>query len=156
ASVTIIQQGTAVRRQTTTNSVGLYRFDAVDLGIYQVSSTAPGFATEDKTGVEITAAHTTNIDFQLKVRAAKEGVTGAATGAEVGLQTSEQVHSETFSPKQIATLPIVAGDSLTLAQLAPGIAIGSMANQNAINQQGTLFFAVNGQRPRGNNFMIDG
>jgi len=31
-----------------------------------------------------------------------------------------------------------------------------MANQNAINQNGTLFFAVNGQRPRGNNFMIDG
>ena len=156
ATVTITQQGTGVKRQTTTNSVGIYRFDAVDLGIYQVSSTASGFATEDKTGVEIQAAHTTNIDFQLKVGAAKEVVTVEATGVEVGLQTSEQVHNETFSTKQIATLPEVGGDSLTLAQLAPGIAIGSMANQNAINQQGTFFFAVNGQRPRGNNFMIDG
>jgi outer membrane receptor protein involved in Fe transport len=156
ATVTITQQGTGVRRQTTTNSVGIYRFDAVDLGIYQVSSTAPGFATEDKTGVEIQAAHTTNIDFQLKVGAAKEVVTVEATGIEIGLQTSEQVHSQTFSTKEIATLPVVGGDSLTLAQLAPGVAIGSMANQNAINQQGTFFFAVNGQRPRGNNFMIDG
>jgi outer membrane receptor protein involved in Fe transport len=156
ATVAITQQGTGVKRQTTTNSVGIYRFDAVDLGIYQVSSTATGFTTEDKTGVEIQAAHTTNIDFQLKVGAAKEVVTVEATGIEVGLQTSEQVHSETFSTQQIATLPVVGGDSLTLAQLAPGVAIGSMANQNAINQQGTFFFAVNGQRPRGNNFMIDG
>src|SRR5262249_10545028 len=121
-----------------------------------VSSTATGFATEDKTGVEITAAHTTNIDFELKVGAAKEIVTVEATGIEIGLQTSEQVHNQTFSTQQIATLPAVGGDSLTLAQLAPGIVTGSMANQNSINQQGTFFFAVNGQRPRGNNFMIDG
>jgi len=156
AAVTIIQQGTGVKRQTTTNSSGIYRFDAVDLGVYQVSSTAPGFATEDKTGIEIQAAHTTDIDFSLKVGTTKEVVTVEATGIEVGLQTAEQVHSETFSTQQIATLPVPGGDSLTLAQMAPGVAIGSMANQTAINQQGTFFFAVNGQRPRGNNFMIDG
>jgi outer membrane receptor protein involved in Fe transport len=155
ASVTIIQQGTGVKRETTTNSSGIYRFDAVDLGVYQVSSTAPGFAREDKTGVEIQAAHTTDIDFSLKVGTNKEVVTVEARGVEV-LQTSEQVHSETFSTQEIATLPVIAGDSLTLAQMAPGIVTGSMANQNSINQQGTFFFAVNGQRPRGNNFMIDG
>ena len=156
ATVTITQQGTGVKRQTTTNSVGIYRFDAVDLGIYQVSTFASGFSTEDKTGVEIEAAHTTNIDFNLKVGAAKEVVTVEATGIEIGLQTSEQVHSETFSTQQITNLPEIGGDSLTLAQLAPGVAIGSLANQNSINQNGTFFFAVNGQRPRGNNFMIDG
>jgi outer membrane receptor protein involved in Fe transport len=156
ATVTITQAGTGVKRQTTTNASGIYRFDAVDLGTYQVSSTASGFATEDKTGVEIQAAHTTDIDFSLKVGVTREVVTVEATGVEVGLQTSEQVHSETFSTKEIATLPVLGGDSLTLAQMAPGIAIGSMANQNSINQQGTFFFAVNGQRPRGNNFTIDG
>src|SRR5947207_4294471 len=40
--------------------------------------------------------------------------------------------------------------------MAPGIAIGNLNNQNAINQNGNLNFAVNGARPRGNNFMIDG
>lgn len=156
ATVTITQKGTGITRQTTTNSVGIYRFDAVDLGTYQVSAAASGFATEDKTGVEIEAAHTIDIDFKLKVGAAREVVTVEAAGVEVGLQTSEQVHSETFSTRQISTLPVVGGDSLTLAQLAPGVAIGSLANQNSINQEGTFFFAVNGQRPRGNNFMIDG
>jgi hypothetical protein len=156
AAVTITEQGTGVSRQTSTNSAGIYRFDAVDLGTYTVAVKAPGFATADKTGVEIQAAHTTNIDFGLKVGTTQEVVTVEATGAEVGLQTSEQVHSATFSAMSVSTMPVVAGDSLTLAQLAPGVAIGSMAHTNQINQDGTLFFAVNGQRPRGNNFMIDG
>src|SRR5215467_13360057 len=151
ATVTITQAGTGIKRQTTTNSSGIYRFDAVELGTYQVSSTASGFTTEDKTGVEIQAAHTTDIDFSLKVGTVKEVVTVEATGVEVRLQTSEQVHSETFSTQQIATLPVIGGDSLTLAQMAPGIVTGSMANQTSINQNGTFFFAVNGQRPRGNN-----
>src|SRR6516162_9039297 len=85
ATVTITQQGTGVKRQTTTNSSGIYRFDAVDLGVYQVSSTAPGFATEDKTGIELQAAHTTDIDFSLKVGTTKDVVTVEASGVEVGL-----------------------------------------------------------------------
>lgn len=156
ATVKITQQGTGATRQTTTNSAGLYRFDALELGTYTVSVQAPGFATQDKTGIEIAAAHTTDLDFQLKVGSASEVVTVEGSGAALVLQSSEQVRSETISEKTITNLPVFNGDSLTLAQLAPGIAIGSQANQNAINQRGNLFFAVNGQRPRGNNFMIDG
>jgi outer membrane receptor protein involved in Fe transport len=155
-TVKITQQGTGTARQTTTNSAGIYRFDAVDLGIYSVSAQATGFATEDRTGVEIASARTTNVDFSLKIGTANQVVTVEATGNELALQTSEQVRSAVLSEASITKLPILGGDSLTLAQLAPGIASGSQANTNTINQNGTLFFAVNGQRPRGNNFMIDG
>jgi len=63
------------------------------------------------------------------------------------------VRGETISPVQVANLPLVGQDSLTLVQLAPGVAL---ASGNSINQNGNLNFVVNGQRPRGNNFMIDG
>src|SRR6266852_7103227 len=53
ATVKITQQGTGTLRQTTTNSVGIYRFDAVDLGTYLVSAQAKGFATEQQTNVQI-------------------------------------------------------------------------------------------------------
>ncbi|PYY02350.1 MAG: hypothetical protein DMG64_11890, partial [Acidobacteria bacterium] len=36
---------------------------------------------------------------------------------------------------------------------APGVVVSPNSN---INQNGTLVFTVNGQRPRGNNFLIDG
>ncbi len=153
ATVKITQQGTGTTRQTTTNNDGIYRFDGVDLGTYTVSAQGGGFGTEDKTGVEIQSARTANIDFSLKVGAAKEIVTVEATGVEVGLDTTQQVRGDIFSTRSIQSLPIIGGDSLTLLQLAPGV---SLASGNSINQNGTLNFIVNGQRPRGNNFMIDG
>ena len=156
ATVKITQQGTGATRETKTNSAGLYRFDAVDLGTYSVSAQATGFQTEEKTGVEIESAHTTALEFKLQVGGAKEIVTVEASSAELSLQTTEQTRSAIFQEKTVNTLPVLANDSLTLAQMAPGVSIGNLANQNAINQNGTLFFAVNGQRPRGNNFMIDG
>src|SRR5689334_504079 len=153
ATVKITEGATGVTRQTTTNAAGIYRFDAVDLGDYTVSVQASGFAGAAKSGVTIQSAHVSNIDFSLKIGAAQETVTVEATGFEVALQTSEQVRSENFSARTIANLPLPGADSLTLAQLSPGI---SLASGNSINQNGTLNFAVNGQRPRGNNFMIDG
>src|SRR5437763_11979145 len=153
ATVTIKQTTTGVTRQTTTNAAGLYRFDAVDLGLYTVSIQAAGFGPEEKTGIEVQAARTSNVSFSLKVGAAKEVVTVEASGYEVALQTSEQVRGANFSTVPIQNLPLAGLDSLTLTQLAPG---ATLANSNSINQNGTLNFSVNGQRPRGNNFMIDG
>ncbi|HKW75483.1 MAG TPA: carboxypeptidase regulatory-like domain-containing protein [Terriglobales bacterium] len=153
AGVKITQVDTGITRQTTTNSAGIYRFDAVDLGTYRLSVQAKGFATAAKTGIEILASRTTNIDFALKVGSSQEVVSVEATGVQEELQTSEQVRSQNFSAQTISTLPIAGGDSLTLAQLAPGV---SLASGNSINQNGTLNFSVNGQRPRGNNFLIDG
>jgi len=154
ATVTITQSATNLKRQTTTNEAGVYRFDAVDLGTYALSVSAAGFRTKETTGVEVQAARTTNIDVPLEVGTASEVVTVEAS-AEVALQTSEQVRGANFSDHTIANLPITGQDSLTIAQLLPGVMVISGAT-NAINQDGTFSFAVNGQRPRGNNFMIDG
>lgn len=155
ASVFIKQAGTNVTRQTATNEAGIYRFDAVDLGTYTLTVQASGFAGQETTGIEIEAAHTTNIDVSLKVGATAEVVTVEAS-AEAILQTAEQVRGANFSDHTIENLPITGQDSLTVAQMLPGITVINMSASNAINQDGTFAFAVNGQRPRGNNFMIDG
>jgi hypothetical protein len=155
ATVTIKQAGTNVTRQTTTNEAGIYRFDAVDLGTHTLSVRAVGFAAEDTTGIEIQAAHTINIDVSLKLGATSDLVTVEASSLEVALQTSEQVRGANLSEHTIGNLPITGLDSLTLAQLLPGVAVSNQLG-GSINQNGTFAYAVNGQRPRGNNFMIDG
>jgi len=113
ATVKITETNTNVSRQTTTNEVGIYRFDAVDLGVYTVSVSASGFATENLTGVDVQAAHTLSLNFALKVGTANEVVTVEASGIEVALQTSEQVRGANFSTQSITTLPVAGGDSLT-------------------------------------------
>src|SRR2546425_8291588 len=156
ATVTITQAGTNLKRQTTTNEAGVYRFDAVDLGTYALSAQAPGFRTNETTGVAIQAAHTTDIDISLQVGATSDVVTVEASAFEVALQASEQVRGANFSDNTVSNLPVTGADSLTLAQLLPGVTVLNQSIANSINQDGTFAFSVNGQRPRGNNFMIDG
>ena len=152
ATVRLTETATGVSRQTTTNGAGLYRFDAVDLGTYKLSVEAKGFSTQNQTGIQIQAARTLNIDFSLKAGSA-EIVTVEANAGQVQLDTSEQTRGAHFESQTIQDLPITGRDSLTLALLVPGV---TKSTGNSINQDGTFSFAVNGQRPRGNNFLIDG
>src|SRR5260370_6844470 len=123
ATVTIPHLDRNVKRQTTTNEAAVYRFDAVDLGGYSLSVKKTGFRTHDTTGVEIQAAHTTDIDVRLEVGATSEVVKVEASSFEVELQTSDQVRGANFSENTVNSLPITGLDSLTLAQLLPGVAV---------------------------------
>ncbi len=153
ATVTITNVGTAVSRHTTTNSAGLYRFEAVDLGQYTVGVEATGFASMRKSGIQVQAASVLEIPFMLKVGQTSEVVNVEASAAQVGLQTSEQVRGAHIAVHAIESLPIIGLDTLTLVQTVPGVVVSPNGN---INQNGTLVYTVNGQRPRGNNFLIDG
>src|SRR5205807_361781 len=155
ATVTITHLDTNVKRQTTTNDAGVYRFDAVDLGTYSLSVQKTGFRTHDTTGVAIQAAHTTDIDVRLEVGATSEVVKVEASSFEVELQTSEQVRGANFSENTVGNLPITGADSLTLAQLLPGVAVLNHRIANYINQDGTFAFPVNGPRPGRTNLTID-
>ena len=153
ATVILTEPATNVSRRTTTNTSGIYRFDAVDLGTYTVEVQAAGFTTLRKSGLEVQAARQLDVDFALNVGGSSQVVNVEASAAEVSLQTSEQVRSEHISTRAVTNLPLIGLDSLTLAMTAPGVVV---TPNNTINQNGTLVFTVNGQRPRGNNFLIDG
>ncbi len=43
ATIALTHTETGVRRVATTNEAGIYRFDAVDLGDYEIKVTQPGF-----------------------------------------------------------------------------------------------------------------
>ena len=159
ADVTLTNAGTGVARHTTTNSAGLYRFEAVDLGTYTVAVEAKGFAAARVTDVEVSAARVLDIPFNLKVGQTSEVVEVQGVSAGLDLQTSEQVRGETIQSRTIESIPVFLHDTLTLAQLAPGVAVsggGDGTRSRNINIQGNLAFSANGQRARSNNFMIDG
>src|SRR5260370_29886442 len=154
ATVTITHLDTNVKRQTTTNDAGVYRFDAVDLGTYSLSVQKTGFRTHDTTGVEIQAAHTTDIDVRLEVGAASEVVKVEASSFEVELQTSDQVRGANFSENTVSSLPITGLDSLTLAQLLPGVAVFYQSIANSLNQGRHVSFFLDGHGPRANKLII--
>lgn len=152
AEIELKNPATDQSRSTTTNDSGIYRFDAVDLGTYDVIIRVKNFKTITNTGVQVQANQTATIDVKMEVGTAEVVVDVSTSAAEL-LQTSEPVRSGNFSAVQVASLPSAGLNPYDLARLLPGVATatGSGAAFGNASQ-----FSVNGQRPRGNNYLIDG
>ena len=67
ARVELTNTGTAIVRTTTTNGVGIYRFDAVDLGLYNLKISQRGFDSHYFTALRVEANRTTTFNAILAV-----------------------------------------------------------------------------------------
>src|SRR5262245_42064949 len=119
AKVTLENLDTKVKRETVTNSAGIYRFDAVDLGAYKVTVEASGFSTQVTSNVNISANLTTTLDFNLKVGGGGEVIT--VEGSAQDVLPAEPVRGESISSRKISDLPLVGQNSLNLLLTAPGV-----------------------------------
>src|SRR5712691_3535210 len=63
AEVELKNPATNQSRLTTTNDAGLYRFDAVDLAIYDLKVTAKGFRTLTSTGIAVQAGRVATLNL---------------------------------------------------------------------------------------------
>jgi hypothetical protein len=151
AEVELRSKATNQSRTTTTNDSGYYRFDAVDVGIYDVIIRAKGFRTVTNTGVQVQANLTSTIEAKMEVGTSEVVVDVSTSGAEL-LQTSEPVKGGNFSALQVSSLPSANLNPYDLARLLPGVTTASGGAQFGNASQ----FSINGQRPRGNNYLIDG
>jgi outer membrane receptor protein involved in Fe transport len=149
AQVKLTEVATKVTRNTITNSAGLYRFDAVDLGECQLEVSAPGFQTMTVTGIEVRANQTSSQDFTMKVGTSSEKVEVTAAASAVALQTDDQVRGANIDAQRIMQLPISGQNSLNLMLSVPGIVPTRTGNGGGVG-------AVNGSRARANKFLIDG
>ncbi len=139
------------RRVTTTDSSGAFRFEALSLGIYKVTVKAAGFTELVITGVAVRAATSATVNGTLEVSAVSSTVTvEATTGQE--LQTESGELSNTITKKEIGELPILNLNPISLVLTEPGVTAPS-SREDFTNGVG---FSVNGTRPRGNNFLLDG
>ncbi len=150
ATVLLIQKETSAQRETTTNDAGIYRFDGVNLGTFNLLIKAHGFRDARVNDFSVEANQVANLDIRLELGSAAESVTVEA--AAVALQTSEAVRGGNFENQQVVQLPLPNQDSINVLLLIPGV-------QNASTTQfsdGSNNYSVNGERARSNNFMIDG
>src|SRR5215211_2330221 len=65
AEVSLTSAATKLSRNTTTNTDGLYRFEAVDPGTYSVKVKSTGFGEVVSTGIEVRANQTSDVPTQL-------------------------------------------------------------------------------------------
>ncbi|MBI3653478.1 MAG: TonB-dependent receptor [Acidobacteria bacterium] len=151
ATAELTNKGTNQARTTITNDSGLYRFDAVDLGAYSLKITAQGFKAYTATGIEIQANRIATFDIRLETSGTEVVVEVNAASDEI-LQKSDAVHGGNFAHQMVTQLPTATSNPYNLAALLPGV----------VRPTGTTGFgngtdlSINGARPRGNNFLLDG
>jgi outer membrane receptor protein involved in Fe transport len=159
ATISIRNPATSVSREVTTDSVGFYAAPNLLPGVYEVATTAPGFATVVQTAITLTvgALQVLNITMQVGQVTEKVQVTGAAP--EVQLATSSI--SAVVNSTTIQELPLNGRSWTDLANLQPGVAaIQTQASFTEGPGRGNRGFGaqitIDGARPQQNNYRLDG
>jgi outer membrane receptor protein involved in Fe transport len=147
ATVELTSQETKVTRSTTTNSAGIYRFDAVIPAVYSLTVTANGFQVASIQSIDVEGTRITSIDAELSIGQVTNVVeVSAETQA---LQTEAPVRGGVIDKTSMINLPIASQNPVMLSLTLPGVS----TNRYSF---GASTFSVNGARGRSNNFMIDG
>ena len=143
--------------EARTDSVGTYRMEGLQPGVYAVTVTAPGFEALTVTGVVINGSLTTTINGRLKLAAAVQTIEVQAIAGQV-IDTQSGQLGENISHQEVAQLPYFSLNPAELALTLPGVQ-DSPVGHGAIlfdAQTDGIGFSVDGSRPRANNFLIDG
>jgi Carboxypeptidase regulatory-like domain/TonB dependent receptor-like, beta-barrel/TonB-dependent Receptor Plug Domain len=148
ADVTLTSVQTNTSRTTKTSDEGLYRFEAVEPGTYQVKISSAGFGDNITTGVDVRANQTSDTPVQLAPSGQQITVDVTADSGQL-LQSEAPVRGGNIEAARITELPFAGRNPVALALTLPGVS----SNRYGL---GVGTFSVNGSRGRSNNFLIDG
>ncbi len=161
AVVTVESRATGVKRVVEASEAGYYRVASLSPGSFTVSVTAPGFETAVYENVLLENDQTKTFNLELKLGKPSTQVT--VSGDVPLVETGEAKVSGHIDEKEVANLPLVGRNFMTLVILTPGVTgLPSGGGQAYAQATGDIFSAeygvnlnANGQRAESNNFQVD-
>jgi hypothetical protein len=157
--VSIENEGTSEVRSISADSAGFYSAPNLLPGKYNVTATAPGFATTIENGVTLTVGTQQLLNIKMKVGQINEKIEVTDLPAAVQLATS--TIGGVVGQETVAQLPLNGRDWTQLATLQPGVdSVGSIqANTGGPDRARRGYgvqMTISGSRPTQNNYRIDG
>lgn len=144
AKISVVNIGTAVVTESTSNANGSFSVPGLPVGNYEVHISARAFATYNETGIYLGPAAVHNIDAAVKPASLTQDVTVSAAATQIQTETPE-VASE-ITQQQVESLPLNGRSYEGLAALMPGVTnmdagtalgTGGYITQNSMNINGT-------------------
>lgn len=157
ATVRAINVGTGVEKTATTNDRGVYLFNDLQPGTYDVTIEAQGFRPFTTRGLTVVSNAVLRADAQLEVSALTDTIEVVATAAP--LQTDRGDVHVTQTAREVTALPLAgsAGRNYqSLMQIVPGAVMAGEQNSAAGSPQRAISFNVNGVSRLQNNTRLDG
>jgi hypothetical protein len=153
---------TGVVTETVTTSTGDYAIPLLDVGEYEVTAEAPGFAAETRAGIRLQVNEKVRVDFRLKVGTLAERIT--VTSEAPALRTDEVSLGGTVERRRLVELPMNGRNVGNFAVLNPGVMFGPRHGYDG--QSGaaggvpipgqTIALVANGQRETNQHATLDG
>jgi Carboxypeptidase regulatory-like domain/TonB dependent receptor-like, beta-barrel len=155
ASVTAEQTETGLSRTATTDRNGNYVLLELPVGHYRLEITAKGFQKYVQEGISLNVNETAAVSARLVVGSEKEQVQVQAD-AEL-IQPTVTSLGKAVLERELVDLPLDGRNFAQLGLLQPGVVplTPGLAEAGGSLREGQAY-AVNGQRPESNNFLIDG
>jgi len=154
AAVTVTNHETGFSTKQLTTREGVFHFSFLPAGEYDLRATAVGFAPYTSSAIRIDIGRTVRVPLKLEVATGHSEVNVSGTGATVD---TSQTLGNVVSELQAVDLPLNGRDLTQLGLLQPGVApmTSGLAEAGGIARSGQAY-AVNGQRPESNNYLLDG
>ena len=144
AIVTVTAVGTNGSRTTVTGADGHYTVPGLTPGRYRIQIESSGFRPLTREGVLLATGETVRLDLQLQVGGLSEALTVTADAPLLRSETSGL--GQVVDHRKVIDLPLNGRSFITLASLAPGVAL----------PPGSALPRINGGRPRTNEYLFDG
>ncbi|MFN7929832.1 MAG: carboxypeptidase regulatory-like domain-containing protein [Blastocatellia bacterium] len=150
AKVTLRDPQTNTSQNTVSTGAGEFEFKNLPVGDYQMTVEAGGFKTLTLSDVRVQLNQTTDVTASLTIGVQGEVVEVSAGGAEL-VDTTTTNLAKGFNARQVVDLAQTSTGAgiYNLALIAPNV---STSGGVGVGTGGS----VGGQRPRNNNFVVDG
>ncbi len=150
STVSATNEATGVVYTGKSNDSGQYRISNLPEGTYDVRTAVPGFVPSLLKGVAVAATSVETLDIAVSIGQTTTTVE-VSTQANVSIDTTTAQIGTTFSTKETQDLPAatIGLGVLNLSLLTPGVASSGGVGAGTGP-------SVAGQRPRNNNFTLDG
>lgn len=153
AKITVTNTATGVAFQTITSSAGDYLAPVLQPGTYSVSAAAKGFQKSVTTGFALAVDQKLRVNLTLTAGAVTETVMVSAQA--LALDTDTEGLSQLVSRRQVEQLPLNGRNFMQLLMITPG-AVTVGGEQGTMRQGVGNAVSINGGRPEGNNYTLDG
>ena len=153
AALTVTNHQTGLGIKQLSSREGSFHF-SLPAGEYDLRARAAGFAAFSESAIRIDIGRTVRVPIKLEVEAGHTEV--SVSGQTVTVDTSQTI-GNVVSEKEATDLPLNGRDLTQLGLLQPGVApmTAGLAEAGGIARSGQAY-AVNGQRPESNNYLLDG
>ena len=158
AQVQLTNQATGVQRNAVTDSSGYYSVPELQPGVYDVSVSRDGFATQKLSNVHLEVNQSEALNFRMSITASTQTVQVNADIQQIN--TTSATRAEVVGHTAIVELPLNGRQFNQLTLLTPGaVPLVQGGQQGAFTVKlgaGSVSPSVDGQRPQQNNYTMDG